>query len=589
MAALAVLLSLSTHAHDVEVNGIYYNLNSTNKTATVTYKGTDYDSRAYSSSVVIPASIVNGGITYTVISIGEQAFWQCSGLTSVSIPNSVTSIGRYAFSFCSRLTDVTIPNSVTSIGLEAFSGCSGLTAITVASDNPKYDSRNNCNAIIETSSNILLAGCKNTTIPNNVTSIGEGVFLGCSGLTAVTIPSSVTSIGWSAFSGCSSLTAVDIPNSVTRIDPHAFRECSGLTTVSIPNSVTSISECTFIECSSLTSVTIPNSVTYIGSNAFYGTPWYNNQPDGLIYAGRVAYKYKGTMSDNTSIIIREGTTCISGLAFNGCSGLAAVDIPNSVTSIDYMAFSGCSGLTAVNIPNSVTSIDYMAFYGCSGLTDVSIPNSVTSIGMYAFQNCSSLTTMNIPNSVTSIGGYAFYGCSGLTTVSIPNSVTSIGSSAFYNCSGLKDVYCYTKEVPNRNGYAFDQSYIGNATLHVPAESVDSYKATYPWNKFGMIVPIKEKCATPTISFANGKVKVTCATEGAKCVTRIVTEEQASEDAEIDLSSEFTVRTYATAEGYDDSEVVTATFNRSQTTGDLDGDGYVNISDVTTLVNIILEK
>lgn len=150
------------------------------------------------------------------------------------------------------------------------------------------------------------------------------------------------------------------------------------------------------------------------------------------------------------------------------------------------------------------------------------------------------------------------------------------------------MYCYAKEVPSTDSFAFYQSNLENVTLHVLAASVDSYKAKYPWRNFGEIVPI-EKCATPTISFTNGKVKVTCATEGAKCVTSIVTEEQTSEDAEIDLSPEFTVRTYATAEGYDDSEVVTATFSRSQTTGDLDGDGYVNISDVTTLVNIILGK
>ena len=366
-------------------------------------------------------------IPNSVTYIEGHAFSGCSGLTAVNIPNSVTFIGSYAFWDCSRLTAVNIPNSVTYIGSDAFSGCSGLTAITVASDNPKYDSRNNCNAIIETSSNELVLGCKNTTIPNSVTSIGEGAFFSCSDLTDV-------------------------------------------------------------------------------------------------------------------------------------------DIPNSVTSIGSYAFWDCSRLTAVDIPNSVTSIGKRAFYGCSGLTAV-----------------------NIPNSVTSIGNSAFSGCSGLTTVDIPNSVTSIGSDAFWGCSSLTDVYCYAKEVPNTDSWNFYESNIGNATLHVPAESVDSYKATSPWHKFGNIVPIKEKCATPTISFANGKVKVTCATEGAKCVTSIVTEEQASEDAEIDLSTEFTVRTYATAEGYEDSEVVTATFNRSQTTGDLDGDGYVNISDVTTLVNIILGK
>ncbi len=153
-----------------------------------------------------------------------------------------------------------------------------------------------------------------------------------------------------------------------------------------------------------------------------------------------------------------------------------------------------------------------------------------------------------------------------------------------------DVYCDAKEVPSTNSNTFNLSNSRNATLHVPVASVDSYKAISPWNKFGLIVPIKEMCATPIISFVNGKVKVKCATEGAKCVTNIVmAENQTSEDGEIDVSPTFTVSTYATAEGYDDSEVVTATFSWPKTAGDLNEDGHIDISDVTTLVNIILGK
>ena len=239
------------------------------------------------TSVTIPNSVTSIGsraffncsgltsvtIPNSVTSIGDNAFLYCSGLTSVTIPNSVTSIGFGGFSYCSGLTSVTIPNSVTSIGSCAFSYCSGLTSVTVASGNTKYDSRDSCNAIIESSTNTLVHGCKNTTIPNSVTSIGDDAFFGCSNLTSITIPNSVTSIGGCAFWYCTGLTSITIPNSVTVINPSAFRDCSGLTSVTIPNSVTSIGGSAFDGCSSLTQV-----VSYIKepsdlqSKVFYEVP-----------------------------------------------------------------------------------------------------------------------------------------------------------------------------------------------------------------------------------------------------------------------------------------------------------------------------
>ena len=327
--SLAVLLSLPMLAVEAEIDGIRYDLNAETKQATVVWKR----SVGYFGEIVIPESVEHEGATYSVTIIGANAFRDCSGLTSVTIPNSVTSIWDYAFANCSGLTSVTIPNSVTSIGSSAFEGCSGLTSVT-------------------------------------------------------------------------------IPNSVTSIWDYAFSRCSGLSSVTIPNSVTSIRDWVFSFCSGLTSVTIGNSVVIIGSSAFYG---------------------------------------------------------------------------------------------CSGLTSVTIPNSMTSIGNYAFKDCSGLTSVTIPNSVTSIWDYAFDGCSGLTSVTIGNSVKSIKRYAFRGCSKLYDVYCYAKNVPSTKSDAFDGSYPENATLHVPDASIDSYKASAPWSRFGKIVALAPE-ETGITETENGKVK-----------------------------------------------------------------------------------
>ena len=470
LCLLLGLVGTRASAYDFEVDGIYYEIWS--ETSCKVTSG-DFE---YSNIVTIPNSVYCGDKLMNVIGIGVSAFSGCTDLTSITLPNSVTSIGE-----------------------QAFVECKALTCIIVDEGNKYYDSRDECNAIIHTMSNKLIAGCQSTVIPNSVTSIGDGAFAYCSSLTSITLPNSVKKIGDYAFYDCSSLTSITLPNSVTSIGDYAFYGCSSLT-ITLPNSVTSIGDGAFAYCSSLTSITLPNSVTSIGDDAFYDC------------------------SSLTNITIPNSVTSIGDYAFYDCSSLTSITLPNSLTSIGIRAFSKCTGLTSITLPNSVTSIGDDAFDGCNNLktvynysllniekgstnygdvayyathvinkilaeeyidgfgfaeingtfhlvdykdndtnltlpeyykdkkyvinsafinnshiNSITIPNSVTGIVNHAFLGCIGLTNITIPNSVTSIGNGAFSGCTGLTSITLPNSVTSIGNGVFEGCTNLMNV------------------------------------------------------------------------------------------------------------------------------------------------------
>ena len=540
-----------------------------------------------------------------VTSIGDNAFDSCSGLTSVTIPDSVTSIGSSAFSGCSALTSIVVPNSVTSIGKWAFSGCSGLTSITIPFVGEKADGTgytyfgyifggesswdaedhipSSLKEVVITGGTSIddgafrgCSGLTSVTIPDSVTSIGDGAFDGCSGLTSITIPGSVTSIGDGAFDSCSGLTSVTIPDSVTEIGYQTFNGCSGLTSVTIGDGVEEIDSQAFYGCTSLSSVNIPNSVKEIGSSAFkdcislqsiflpitvnsvgegafsgcsqltirceatednWSYEWNggcnvewgcnaintNTDYDYVLHDGK-AYltEYKGKETDITiptvidgyevvdfgnayqgndeivRVVIPEGFTRVESYAFADCSKLtelilpegltefgvfaieytqvAKLSFPSSIVKIDGASFNvwtpliidiptiedwlevtrqrieegagwssyynlyinGESAETIV-IPSSVTEIGWYAFSNFGNIKTVILHDGVTSIGDNAFYRCSGLTSIVIPDSVITIGGRAFQECSGLTSVTIGNNVTSIDFSAFYGCSGLTSI------------------------------------------------------------------------------------------------------------------------------------------------------
>ncbi len=420
-----------------------------------------------------------------VTSIGDYAFIGCSSLTEVVIPERVTSIGDYAFADCSSLSGMTLPKGLISIGYEAFCGCSGLEYIKVEEGNAVFDSRGNCNAVIDTESNMLIRGCKNTIIPEDVTGIGKQAFCRCTSLTGIVIPEGVTGIGSGAFYECTNLEEINIPEGVAVLEANTFNGCESLKKIALPEGVKSIQGFSFQRCFSLEEINIPASVEEIGP----------------------AFDACRSLSN---ITIPRGVASIASGAFSGCSSLEYIKVEEG--NAVYDSRENCnaiiekeSGILLAGgkntvIPEGVTSIGRSAFLG-SGLSKISIPKGVTMIERDAFQYCSSLTEISISESVAEIQSYAFQGCSSLMEIAVPESVTIIGRNAFAGCNEELVIFgkkgSYAETYANENNIKFSST--GMALPPIGKKTISSNNVSLSQNSY----TYDGKAKKPTVTVKDG--------------------------------------------------------------------------------------
>ena len=501
------------YIHDINfiVNDIHYAITGLN-TVKVIENINPYANSAYKdcSIIHIPESVIYNDLTFIVTEIDKSTFWQCDKLTSIILPNTITEIGQNAFGHCGNLTSINLPLTLTKICDDAFCGCHELTNIIIppnvveigeyafSSCNPqsivipksvkiigehafscgdnlaeirfeskktKYDSPKDCNAIIETRTNSLILGCKNTTIPDEVKVIKESAFSSCS-FKSILIPSNVIEIEDYAFAWCN-LTSITIPKNVTHIGKNAFHGCYFLESIILNNGITAIEDHSFQYCENLASIIIPDSIKTIGKEAF------------------------DDCTSLVSVTLNEGITHIGDFTFRNCSNLQSITLPESIVSIGKGAFEGCTSLTSINIPSNVSSIGDCAFESCTNLSFMSvhadnktydsrencnaiihtrsnrlirgcnntkIPNSIQSIEHNAFSCCLKLRTIKIPKNVSKIDERTFLGCTKLQEINIPH-ITSIEEDAFKDCSNLVSIY--TQELKSIDRKAI----IGCSALH----------------------------------------------------------------------------------------------------------------------------
>ncbi len=448
-----------TNLTTVELNKNFYVAGGTSpfiqiSTLTVGNTATFISNVAFSNcknliSVVLPQSVVQifpGAFQYCsnlksihfpgINYLGQNAFYECSALNSVNIPNTVKTIEGATFYNCIKLATISLGNSLVDIKSSAFSGCVSLTSVE---------------------------------LPNTMKTLGEKAFFGCTSLSSIQLGSSLTSIESYAFSGCATLETISLPQTINNINSYAFEKCVSLKSLSFPGSIKAIGESAYSECTGISSITIgeidnPGTPLTFGNFAFSGCT-------GVT-----------TLTINKNIVDDPYTS-----PFTALTSLSKVTVNNRVTQLNTFAFYGCSSLTSITIPNSVVYIGTAAFQNCTSLAAIKLPNNLSFISNQLFYGCTSLKSVIIPPKVSSIGSYVFYKCSGLTSVTIPEKVEFIGPVAFYGCTGLSELLSANPTPPTLGNLCFSSVPVNTCILNIPLVSKSAYSIANQWSNFANIV------------------------------------------------------------------------------------------------------
>lgn len=528
--------------YDFEDGGIFYNYGTDGNEAVVTCRNTQY--KTYAGDVVVPEQVIHNGRTLTVTAVGDDAFRDCAGLNTVTLPGSVKRIGDRAFRSASGLTHVDLPAGLEKIGDQSFTNCISLQQVYLSSSVREIGNKAflNCTGLNRVdvddiqswidmrldgyySSPLLYAHrlfvqgqeVKHLVIPNNIVSLPDYKFAGFSGMTAVTFNGELASIGRSTFEGCSSLSSLDFPESLTAIGQESFKGCSGLQELVLTEPIQHIGQGAFTDCNALTSVAFEGPVDMIESDAFVGC-------------------------DNLTGVI---TTDISSWFDNGFQ-----NEKSNPLSLAHHLFVNGEELTDLVIPDDIISIGDYLFYSFTGMTSLTLGNNVKQIGTSAFAQCKGLTQLTINDNVTTIGEKAFSTCSNLQSVTIGSGVQSIADKAFIACLDLNEVICRPAVPPvAANVMWFSNATCSKAILKVPNGSLEIYKKAPEWNRFPQIIGID----------LHGKIG------------------DVNGDGEINIADVNVVI---------DVILVSTAAGSSQ---DVNGDGEVNIADANALIDIILSS